>query len=88
MELVQLSNKEKFDLTFMGDVNDKFNIDTNFFDKVKKSHYVNYLKAVEPEKITDVMLQFQSSIFLYDISFKNYDYALPNKFLFSMACCG
>ena len=84
MELVQLSNKEKFDLTFMGDVNDKFNIDTNFFDKVKKSHYVNYLKAVEPEKITDVMLQFQSSIFLYDISFKNYDYALPNKFLLSI----
>tara|TARA_Y100000389_G_scaffold198099_1_gene233970 strand:+ start:127 stop:1065 length:939 start_codon:yes stop_codon:yes gene_type:complete len=84
MELLKLSDKEKFYLTFMGDVNDKFNIETNFFDNVKKSHYVNYLKAVEPDKITDVMLQFQSSLFLYDISYKNYDYALPNKFLLSI----
>lgn len=84
MELFKLSEKEKFNLTFMGDVNDQFNIETNFIDHVKKSNYVNYLKAVEPDKITDIMIQFESSLFLYDISYKNYDYALPNKFLLSI----
>ena len=85
-DLIILANKNKFYLTFMGNVSEQFNIDIKFFEKIKESSFLNYLNPVQPNEIIDVLINYESSLFLYDISYKNYDYALPNKFLLAIMC--
>ena len=70
----------------MGNVSEQFNIDIKFFEKIKESSFLNYLNPVQPNEIIDVLINYESSLFLYDISYKNYDYALPNKFLLAIMC--
>jgi len=83
-ELIEIFKNTQLDLTFMGDINDKFNEEQKFLHKINDCKNIHYKQAVKPEIINDILKEFDASVFFYDLSYKNYDYALPNKFLLSI----
>lgn len=83
-DLINVAQKNNFNLTFVGSINKEFESQTNFLKKINISHNLNYMDPVSPDKIFNILLDYKASIFLYDTSFKNYDFALPNKFLLSL----
>ena len=83
-ELIKIFSKSNLDLTFMGDINEKFNEEQDFLININEFNNIHYKKAVKPDEISNVMEQFDASLFFYDVSYKNYDFALPNKFLLSV----
>jgi hypothetical protein len=83
-ELIEIFKKTQLDLTFMGDINDKFNEEQKFLHKINDCKNIHYKPAVKPGIVADILKEFDASLFFYDLSYKNYDYALPNKFLLSI----
>lgn len=83
-DLINISEKNNFNLTFVGSINKEFDSKVNFLQKINMSHNLNYKNPVPPNEIFNTLLDYKASIFLYDTSFKNYDFALPNKFLLSL----
>ncbi len=84
IELIEIFKKTDLELTFMGNLNSKFNKEEKFLDKIKGFKNIHYKTAVKPEMVGDILQDFDASLFLYDLSYKNYDYALPNKFILSL----
>jgi len=84
IELIEIFKKTDLELTFMGHLNSKFNKEEKFLHKIKSYGNIHYKRAVKPEMIGDILQEFDATLFLYDLSYKNYDYALPNKFILSL----
>jgi hypothetical protein len=84
IEIIEIFKKTDLELTFMGNLNSKFNKEEKFLDKIKDFKNIHYKTGVKPEMIGDILQDFDASLFLYDLSYKNYDYALPNKFILSL----
>ena len=82
--LINYFKKSKHNLTFLGSVNKIFDDKFNFFKKINSHKNISYMEPVEPDDINEIVNNFDCSLFFYDTSVQNYNYALPNKLLLSL----
>lgn len=84
--LINIFKTNNLQLTFMGEINETFEKEFNFLKKIRDIDNIHYLAPVRPDKIASELQKYDASVFLYNLDYKNYDYALPNKFLMSIIC--